>query len=109
MNCRLGRGIAPERMQASDDKKPLSIFEFPLQTWEEFCVIKLLADLAVAGERREHLAREPRDHRHLPGRRGLRRPRRVVRRPVLVDVVEAGRAHDGAWRDRYLEAGAIRE
>ena len=39
-------GVAPERMQASDDKKPLSIFEFPLQTWEEFCVIKLLADLA---------------------------------------------------------------
>jgi ring-1,2-phenylacetyl-CoA epoxidase subunit PaaA len=27
-------------------KKPLSIFEFPLKTWEEFCVIKLLADLA---------------------------------------------------------------
>lgn len=27
-------------------KKPLSIFEFPLQTWAEFCVIKLLADLA---------------------------------------------------------------
>ncbi|MBV8167817.1 MAG: phenylacetate-CoA oxygenase subunit PaaI [Alphaproteobacteria bacterium] len=26
--------------------KPLSIFEFPLKTWEEFCVIKLLADLA---------------------------------------------------------------
>jgi ring-1,2-phenylacetyl-CoA epoxidase subunit PaaA len=24
----------------------LSIFEFPLRTWEEFCVIKLLADLA---------------------------------------------------------------
>lgn len=39
-------GIASERMAASDDKKPLSIFEFPLQTWEEFCVIKLLADLA---------------------------------------------------------------
>jgi ring-1,2-phenylacetyl-CoA epoxidase subunit PaaA len=39
-------GIAPERMMASDDKKPLSIFEFPLKTWEEFCVIKLLADLA---------------------------------------------------------------
>ena len=39
-------GVAPERMMASDDKKPLSIFEFPLQTWEEFCVIKLLADLA---------------------------------------------------------------
>jgi ring-1,2-phenylacetyl-CoA epoxidase subunit PaaA len=39
-------GIAPERMMASDDKKPLSIFEFPLRTWEEFCVIKLLADLA---------------------------------------------------------------
>ncbi len=39
-------GIAPERMMASDEKKPLSIFEFPLQTWEEFCVIKLLADLA---------------------------------------------------------------
>jgi ring-1,2-phenylacetyl-CoA epoxidase subunit PaaA len=27
-------------------KRPLSIFEFPLRTWEEFCVIKLLADLA---------------------------------------------------------------
>lgn len=39
-------GVAPERMMASDDKKPLSIFEFPLKTWEEFCVIKLLADLA---------------------------------------------------------------
>lgn len=39
-------GISPDRMQASDDKKPLSIFEFPLETWEEFCVIKLLADLA---------------------------------------------------------------
>ena len=28
-----------------EKKKPLSIFEFPLRTWEEFCVIKLLADL----------------------------------------------------------------
>ncbi len=28
------------------EKRPLSIFEFPLKTWEEFCVIKLLADLA---------------------------------------------------------------
>src|SRR5579872_1506239 len=27
-------------------KRPLSIFEFPLHSWEEFCVIKLLADLA---------------------------------------------------------------
>ena len=39
-------GVASERMMASADKKPLSIFEFPLKTWEEFCVIKLLADLA---------------------------------------------------------------
>jgi ring-1,2-phenylacetyl-CoA epoxidase subunit PaaA len=37
-------GIAPERMEPGD-KLPLSIFEFPLQTWTEFCVIKLLADL----------------------------------------------------------------
>jgi ring-1,2-phenylacetyl-CoA epoxidase subunit PaaA len=28
------------------EKKPLSIFAFPLASWEEFCVIKLLADLA---------------------------------------------------------------
>ena len=28
-----------------DVKKPLSIFSFPLRTWAEFCVIKLLADL----------------------------------------------------------------
>ena len=28
-----------------ESKKPLSIFSFPLETWAEFCVIKLLADL----------------------------------------------------------------
>ena len=39
-------GIESERMIPNDSKKTLSIFEFPLQTWEEFCVIKLLADLA---------------------------------------------------------------
>lgn len=38
-------GIPAERM-VPGDKKPLSIFEFPLESWEEFCVIKLLADLA---------------------------------------------------------------
>ena len=27
-------------------KRPLSIFEFPLKSWAEFCVIKLTADLA---------------------------------------------------------------
>lgn len=39
-------GLAEEELVASDTKKPLSIFEFPLRTWPEFCVIKLLADLA---------------------------------------------------------------
>ena len=29
-----------------EGKSPLSIFEFPLETWAEFCLIKLLADLA---------------------------------------------------------------
>ena len=29
-----------------ETRKPLSIFEFPLKSWTEFCVIKLLADLA---------------------------------------------------------------
>lgn len=38
-------GIKPEAM-TPETKKPLSIFEFPLKTWTEFCVIKLLADLA---------------------------------------------------------------
>jgi ring-1,2-phenylacetyl-CoA epoxidase subunit PaaA len=38
-------GIAPEKMTPTE-KRPLSIFEFPLRSWEEFCVIKLLADLA---------------------------------------------------------------
>ncbi len=38
-------GVAPERMDARS-KKPLSIFGFALRTWEEFCVIKLLADYA---------------------------------------------------------------
>ena len=35
----------------STNKRPLSIFEFPLQSWEEFCVIKLLADLVERGAR----------------------------------------------------------
>ncbi len=45
--CELGEemGIAPERM-TPESKQPLSIFGFELKTWPEFCVIKLLADLA---------------------------------------------------------------
>jgi ring-1,2-phenylacetyl-CoA epoxidase subunit PaaA len=39
-------GIPMAEMVPGGAKKPLSIFEFPLATWEEFCVIKLLADLA---------------------------------------------------------------
>jgi ring-1,2-phenylacetyl-CoA epoxidase subunit PaaA len=38
-------GIPAEQL-VPGDKQPLSIFAFPLKTWEEFCVIKLLADLA---------------------------------------------------------------
>ncbi len=38
-------GVPPERMDIRL-KKPLSIFEFPLKSWEEFCVIKMVADLA---------------------------------------------------------------
>lgn len=38
-------GISPARM-TPNQKQPLSIFQFPLHTWAEFCVIKLLADLA---------------------------------------------------------------
>jgi ring-1,2-phenylacetyl-CoA epoxidase subunit PaaA len=43
----LGRqiGLSEEEMTPKS-RRPLSIFEFPLKTWEEFCVIKLLADLA---------------------------------------------------------------
>jgi ring-1,2-phenylacetyl-CoA epoxidase subunit PaaA len=36
----------PASEMTPEGKRPLSIFEFPLKTWEEFCVIKLLADLA---------------------------------------------------------------
>jgi ring-1,2-phenylacetyl-CoA epoxidase subunit PaaA len=43
----LGREMGiPEEEMTPKGKRPLSIFEFPLKTWEEFCVIKLLADLA---------------------------------------------------------------
>ena len=38
-------GVEEEKMTPKA-KKPLSILAFPLKTWEEFCVIKLLADLA---------------------------------------------------------------
>lgn len=38
-------GIKPEQL-VPGEKKPLSIFAFPLESWEEFCSIKLLADLA---------------------------------------------------------------
>ncbi len=37
--------IAPERM-TTRHKQPLSIFEFDLNSWTEFCVIKILADMA---------------------------------------------------------------
>jgi ring-1,2-phenylacetyl-CoA epoxidase subunit PaaA len=45
----LGRemGIPEEKMiPEKTSKRPLSIFDFPLKTWEEFVAIKLLADLA---------------------------------------------------------------
>src|SRR5690348_11979087 len=43
----LGEQIGIPAVEMTPEKhKPLSIFEFPLKTWEEFCVIKLLADLA---------------------------------------------------------------
>ncbi len=43
----LGEQIGiPAAQLVPGEKKPLSIFAFPLETWEEFCVIKLLADLA---------------------------------------------------------------
>jgi ring-1,2-phenylacetyl-CoA epoxidase subunit PaaA len=38
-------GIPGDAMVAGE-KRPLSIFGFALASWEEFCVIKLLADLA---------------------------------------------------------------
>jgi ring-1,2-phenylacetyl-CoA epoxidase subunit PaaA len=46
---RLGREIGvPERhmLPHTTQKRTLSIFDFPLRSWEEFCVIKLVADLA---------------------------------------------------------------
>lgn len=45
----LGRemGIAEEKMiPERTEKSPLSIFEYDLRNWEEFCVIKMLGDLA---------------------------------------------------------------
>jgi len=43
----LGEQIGiPATDMTPEGKKPLSIFEFPLETWAQFCVIKLLADLA---------------------------------------------------------------
>jgi ring-1,2-phenylacetyl-CoA epoxidase subunit PaaA len=38
-------GVPAENMDTKN-KKPLNIFEFPLASWEEFCVIKMVADLA---------------------------------------------------------------
>jgi ring-1,2-phenylacetyl-CoA epoxidase subunit PaaA len=45
----LGRqlGIAPERLVPGESKKrPLSIFEFEMTGWEDFCALKMLGDLA---------------------------------------------------------------
>jgi len=39
-------GMSDEELMPGGDKRPLSIFEFPLNSWAQFCVIKLLADLA---------------------------------------------------------------
>jgi len=38
-------GVKSEEMDAKH-KRPLNIFEFPLDSWEQFCVIKMLGDLA---------------------------------------------------------------
>ena len=38
-------GVRAEELDTRH-KRPLSLFAFPLQTWEEFCVIKMLGDLA---------------------------------------------------------------
>lgn len=38
-------GLAPERTDPAV-KKPLTIFQFELRTWPEFCVIKAIADYA---------------------------------------------------------------
>ncbi len=49
LTCRVAMeeyGHIPSEQMTPASHKPLSIFEFPLKTWEEFCVIKLLADLA---------------------------------------------------------------
>ncbi|HZS84366.1 MAG TPA: Phenylacetic acid catabolic protein [Stellaceae bacterium] len=43
----LGEEIGiPAAQLVPGEKRPLSIFAFPLKSWEQFCVIKLLADLA---------------------------------------------------------------
>ncbi len=41
----LEMGIPAEEM-TPDRKRPLSIFDYPMKSWADFCVIKLLADLA---------------------------------------------------------------
>jgi ring-1,2-phenylacetyl-CoA epoxidase subunit PaaA len=38
-------GVRPEDMDTRN-KRPLNIFEVPLEGWEHFCVIKMLGDLA---------------------------------------------------------------
>jgi len=38
-------GVKPEEMDTRN-KRPLNIFELPLESWEQFCVIKMLFDLA---------------------------------------------------------------
>ena len=38
-------GVRPEEMDTRN-KRPLNIFEVPLEGWEHFCVIKMLGDLA---------------------------------------------------------------
>jgi ring-1,2-phenylacetyl-CoA epoxidase subunit PaaA len=38
-------GVKPEEMDTRH-KRPLNIFEVPLESWEQFCVIKMLGDLA---------------------------------------------------------------
>lgn len=43
----LGQEIGiPEEEMTPGAKRPLSIFDYPLKSWAEFCVVKLLADLA---------------------------------------------------------------
>ena len=104
-------GIPAERMDTRH-KRPLSIFEFQLKTWPEFCVIKAIADYAEILQVEDLLHCSFHPLRNL-GRITMPEEKFHAKfgKDFCLELIQAGRARGGAGRDQPVfpaHAGLLR-